>query len=338
MAKETTSGKDDTREPEIEVIEEDLPEGTKTEEEAPKPVAGDDYDRDEDEGRDERPAVTPGQGEGGQVSPELTARQRRRQRERDARNAERVELARLRSENEQLRSHAAQTDRRISNVETSAIDNQIASVEQEIHKANTVMSRAMAAQNGEDFVEAQNIRDVLRDRLNELRRIKGAQEERDKRPAQGQQQGQQPGQWRPTKEQVHNARMFLQRHPWYRINGTDEDSQTVTSIDNEMMAQGGNPSTAEYWMELERRINEEMPHRAPKQEATRAATNGNGQAGGPRLPGGGGGGGSDTVQKFHLSAARKQALIDLGVYDDPEKRMKHIKRFIEWDKANAGKK
>ena len=199
------------------------------------------------------------------------------------------------------------------------------------------MSRAMAAQNGEDFVEAQNIRDVLRDRLNALRQVKQAQEYRaqqsDARPAE------QPTGWQPTKEQVFNARTFLSRHPWYQINGRDEDSRTVTSIDNEMMAEGGNPSAAEYWMELERRINEELPHRALKRQqgGGEPPRGGNGGAGGPRLPGGGGSGGAGGVQKFHLSAARKQALIDLGVYDDPEKRMKHIRRFIEWDKANPTK-
>lgn len=360
------------QEPEILVVEDG--DETRQPVNAEQPNAGQGYDYpeendDEPQGGDSRVGAVSGGGEtvqqanGGQQQ-ELSARQRRRQRERNARNAERAELIRLRQEVGELRSRQDTIDTRIVNSEAAGLDGQIQNLESEVQRATTVMSRAMVAQNAEDYAQALTIRDALRDRLIGLKQQKASFEQGGRvQDNQGNGQGQiRQSAASLTPNQVQFARIFASRHPWYRHGSDDQDSQMVVQIDNEMTAQGLNPSTPEYWMELEHRIREDMPHKFQQQTATsdggqqntgngqgqQKVNNGNGQsgagntrrAGGPKLPGsgnvGGGAGGGSPV-KFHLSAARKQALIDLGVWDDPEQRMKHIKSFIEWDKTNGGK-
>lgn len=384
MAQAAVSGNDNQGqrqpplEPEIEVVE-DGETGQQPVNAGEQPNAGQGYDYpdendDANQGGDSRVGAVSGGGEtaqqadGQQVSQqELSARQRRRQRERNARNAERSELIRLRQEVSELRSRQDQTDSRIVNSEAAGLDGQIQSLESEVQRATTVMSRAMVAQNAEDYAQALTIRDALRDRLIGLKQQKASFEQGGR--VQDNQGGGQGGQGQThqgaslTPNQIQFAKIFASRHPWYKHGSNDQDSQMVVQIDNEMTAQGLNPNTPEYWMELEHRIREDMPHKFQQQVATndggqqqntgngqgQKVNNGNGQngagntrrAGGPKLPGsgnaGGSGAGGGSPVKFHLSPARKQALIDLGVWDDPDQRMKHIKSFIQWDKDHGGK-
>lgn len=308
---------------------------------------------DEEEGGDSRVAhADPAQQVADEGEPagnqQLTPRQRRRQRERDATRRERAELIRLRTENTQLRNAHQGLDARLQNVEQSGIAGQISNLEVEISKANGVMKRAMEAQNGDDFIRAQEIRDVLRDRLLRLKDQDGGAQRADE-GQQDQRQRQTPqGNPNLTPQQVQFARIFVSRHNWYDPNARDQDSKAVQQIDNEMVAQGLNPTTPEYWVELERRVKEDLPHKfqqegrdGPGSQRQNAVNNnpatGDRRAGGPKLPGGGGGASNAAggPVKFHISAARKQALVDLGVWENPAERNKHIKRFIAWDKDNA---
>lgn len=344
------TGQQQPAEPEIEIVEEGE-QGTTTTQAAPEGEHAGEYDYEPDAGTEEGDArtghvqqeVTAGEpGDANLSQEQLTARQRRRQREKASRQREQAELSRLRQENAQLVQNQRSLDSRLSNVELSGIDGQIQTLETEVARANTVMKRSMEAQNGDDFVRAQEIRDAFRDRLIKL---KGQKDEATRQATVAPQQQMPNG---LTPQQVQYARIFTARHPWYDHNARDTTSQGVQQIDNEMIAQGHNPSTPEYWMELERRVRDEFPDKFkekqgagqgdPEPEPRPARVNGgNGRGAGPRLPGGGGGGGGagGGPVKFHLSAARKQALIDLGVYDDPVKRMQHVKSFIAWDKMNA---
>src|ERR1051325_61140 len=360
------------QEPEILVVE-DGDTGQQPVNAGQEPQVGKGYEdpdqSDEAEGGDSRVGAVAGGGETGQqadgeqqvAQQGLSARQRRRQRERNARNAERAELIRLRQQVGELQTRLDVTDSRIVNTEAAGLDGQIQSLESEVQRATTVMSRAMVAQNAEDYAQALTIRDALRDRLVNLKQQKSSFEQGSRAqqtdPGQGGQSRQAADASNLTPAQVQFARIFASRHPWYKHGSTDQDSQMVVQIDNEMTAQGLNPSTPEYWTELEQRIREDMPHKFQQQATSNEGGNGQGQkvnngngqngagnarrAGGPKLPGsgnaGGSGAGGNGPVKFHLSPARKQALIDLGVWDNPEERMKHIKSFIAWDSAHGGK-
>ena len=188
------------------------------------------------------------------------------------------------------------------------------------------MARAVEAQNGDDVATALEIRDQFRDRLMQLKAMKKAGGNTEQSTTQDQ-----PADVRLpnglTQAQVHYARIFAGRHQWFNTNQKvrDADSDSVRQIDAEMVAQGLNPSDPTYWVELERRIQEDMPHKfqqaadndqqpnggqQPNRQQTNNGRGNNGSAGrasgGPKLPGGGSGGpgaGNGPV-KFHLSTLR----------------------------------
>ena len=371
----------------FEVIEDDEKEGSQPRKVLPgdtEKAGSYDYNvDDEDDGAapaaDARTGQAPGSeqpaADAGSAADEPTARQRRRQRERASRDRERAELTQLRAENQQLRQHQQGVDARLNAVEVSGIDTRIAHLEGEIAKADRVIAAAITAQNGDDVVQAQRIRDSFRDQLTRLKLNKDAVAQGpSKRPAQGNAEG---GPARSsgspslppnvTQEQIRMATVFKQRHPWYDFNVKDRDSQLVQQLDNEMTASGWNPSTPEYWVELEKRMSEDLPHRFQQRAANEGAQgqgqgSGQGQgdgsqkasggqgpnnsqsrggpvraAGGPKLPSGGGAGpGSGGAPvKFHISKERKQALVDLGVWGDKKAMAPYIKSFQKWDTEHA---
>jgi hypothetical protein len=353
--------------PEIEVIEEapgsqPEPQGGQQAVVQSQQRAAPDEDMEDEDLEDTRAGRQPGaqqqgtEAQPGETQEQLTARQRRRRAERAARERERAELMRLRQENHQLRQGVGRIDQRLANVETSTIDGQIMSLESEIARANQVISRAVTAANGDDVVQAQEIRDVLRDRLGELKRQKAQGEQRQQQAGPDQDAGAGQVTGRPagvTPQQQQFAGIFMSRHPWVDLRGGDADSVRVLELDTQLTQEGSDPKTPEHWMELERRVREELPQRFQSAANDNGNANGNGggqrqqannrqvggrAAGGPRLPGNGSGGGNGEGGgpiKFHLSAERKQALIDMGVWDDPQERMRYIKRFVDWDKAAA---
>ena len=355
-------------EPEIEIVEDAAAQAVQAPAEFPHDASDPDragaYEYDPEEAGAQADARTGHAQQGaaddqaapGETPEQLTARQRRRAREKATRDRERSELIRLRAENARLVQGQQQLDARVSNVEQAGIDGQISTLESEIARANLVMKRAMEAQNADDFVQAQEIRDAFRDRLVKLKNAKEQASTQQRTTEQAPAERTLPGGF--TQSQVAYARIFAGRHPWFNTNPNVRhgDSDMVRQIDAEMLAEGANPSTPEYWVELERRVQEDMPNASQQaandgggqqnggQQANRQGNqrgNGaNGRApGGPKLPGSGAGGsgaGGGSV-KFHLSAARKQAMIDSGQWDDPERRTRQIKYFMKWDKEHPQK-
>lgn len=302
---------------------------------------------------EDRTGNAEGQGEGtdvarqGETPQQISARARRRRALAATRDRERQELVRYKQENAELRQQVAQAlvhvDKRMATVEISAIDGQIAQLETEIDKADRVIGAAITANNGDDATTAMRIRDTLRDRLNELKLGKARQVEARQQvtatdtrtAATDPNAGLPPG---VTRAQVNNYNLFTSKFPWYDPKGGDQDSKRLKAIDKELQDTGSDPNMASHWIELEKRVREEFsdPDAAGNGTAQRPVSRANG-AGGPKLPGAGaasGGGGGNI--KFHLSAERKQALVDLGVYGTPDQN-KYIKAYMAFDKAQPKK-
>ena len=119
----------------------------------------------------------------------------------------------------------------------------------------------------------------------------------------------------------------MQKNTWYDPSGSDMDSDLVLKLDERLVSEGWNPTTPEYWEELDARVKKYIPHRA------KTGYNNPQAAGKPRVPVAGSsrdaGGGSKG--SYHLSAERVSALKDAGVWDNPEKRADAIKRFKQYD-------
>ncbi|MFH1604771.1 MAG: hypothetical protein ABIH03_12780, partial [Pseudomonadota bacterium] len=203
--------------------------------------------------------------------------------------------------------------------------------------ASRLMVKAIGAGDEEAAVQAQEIRDNAQREAWEIDNFERAMAARE-RTAPRRQQGLTPA------AQTH-VEQFQDDHPWYDPKGTDEDSQLVVSLDNQVMAAGFRPETKAYWDELERRMQKYLPHRFDEEEdedaSARQPKGGNGahrqtQPGskrGPQLGSGrAGAGGSVTV---YVSPERKAAMVQVGAWDDPEKRNAILRRYADYDREHG---
>lgn len=312
------------------IVVETPPEGekqpeAKADEKTAEAEAEDDDDQDDDEG-DERLAESQDDTDE-DVSPNRKRRLKRREvRKRAKENAER-ELRFLREQNAEL-------VRRVSAIEGHALSTNEQTLEQRMQEAvrdaqqaESIMARAIEAGNGEDAATALRLRDEANRRAWELSQSK-------QRVEQVRQQQATPA----VDPRVRNlAQEWIAANPWYDPNGRDEDSRVTKAIDDGLVAEGYNPASADYWHELTRRVSsringgsaadddaDEAP-RAAAPAKRKAPPTGNTREHAP----------PSTRKEVYVTAERKQAMIDAGVWDDPSLRTRYLKAYQAYDKNSA---
>jgi hypothetical protein len=121
------------------------------------------------------------------------------------------------------------------------------------------------------------------------------------------------------------ANEWMDSNPWYDPNGKDMDSKVALKIDQAMAEEGWNPKTREYWDELNNRLQRYIPHRytegvdeRPSQRRPRNVVTSSGRESASSS------GGKNT---FTLNPNQVRAMKDAGMWDDPDKRAKMIRRY-----------
>jgi hypothetical protein len=121
------------------------------------------------------------------------------------------------------------------------------------------------------------------------------------------------------------ANEWMESNPWYDPNGKDMDSKVALKIDQAMAEEGWNPKTREYWDELNNRLQRYIPHRytegvdeRPSQRRPRNVVTSSGRESASSS------GGKNT---FTLNPDQVRAMKDAGMWDDPDKRAKMIRRY-----------
>lgn len=319
---------DDTQDKEEYVITETPPEEAQPEQEqAPEEQASaeddederlsaSDEDEEEDDSRGKR-ALTPEE--------KRAQRQNRKFRRRAAIEHKERELAFLRAENEEFKRRLSSVEKQTSQFSLSAVDQKLNEALNEAQLAERIMAKAIEQGQGEDVTKALQIRDQALDRARQLRAVK-EEAEKPRQPA------------KPAKDPrvAAYAQEWVKSNDWYDPSGKDEDSAIVKVIDQRLAAEGFNPATEDYWIELDNRVARRLPHRygedAPMEKAKPAAKRGGPPVGGKReyaAP--------STRKEVYISPERKQALIDAGAWDNPELRQRYIKRYAEYDRNNSSR-
>lgn len=264
-------------------------------------------------------------------------RKQRKERQRKARERDQMEMQFLRQRNEDLERRFSQVESRLGHSEMNALDQRITEVQRQLKLSDQVIAQAVSQQRGDEVVEAQNIRDSLRDQLRELTRhkqqISSASKQKPSRDS-----GEQPTQ--PDPRLLSHAQAWMQDHTWYRPGGRDEDSLIVSAIDSALAAEAGmDPTTAEYWEELSDRVQKKLPHRFT--EGLNESHNEQAQSRQNRAPSGGPtfstGGRTRNLGKneVYINPERKKAMQEAGVWDDPVLRQRYLKRYRDYDKEHG---
>ena len=243
----------------------------------------------------------------------------RKERQQKAIGRDKVELNFLRQRNDELERRMMALETNTQKMSMGEVDRQIQAAIDEADTAERIIAKAVEAGNGEDVAKALKFRDQAIAKANQLHMAK--------QQGQQQQQRQQPG---LDKAVEHYASEFMESNSWYDPQGRDEDSAIVLAIDGKLAQEGYDPRTEEYWDELQSRIEKRLPEKFAKQERqVRKPT------GGPAVGSGREHAPSSTRKEIYISPARKEAMQEAGVWDDPVLRSRYIKRYAEYDKANA---
>lgn len=128
-----------------------------------------------------------------------------------------------------------------------------------------------------------------------------------------------------------HATQWMERNSWYDPNGRDMDSQVTTKIDENLVSEGWDPTTGEYWEELDRRLTKYLPHRynSGDEESSsrrpRSVVTGSGREQVSHTRPG----------EFRLSPERVRAIKEAGKWDNIAERNRLIKKYAEYDRNNA---
>ena len=325
MANEKLTESDDTPEKEEEYVVTETPPETEGPEASEQNAEADDADdederlADSDDSDDDEPrgrkALTPEE--------KRAQRQQRKFRRKAAIEHKERELAYLRAENEEFKRRLSSVEKQTTQFNLNTVDQKLNEALNEVQLAERIMAKAIEQGQGEDVTKALQIRDSAMERA---RQLKMAKDQVAKPPQQTKQKDPRVAAY---------AKEWIDANNWYDPSGKDEDSAIVKVIDQRLASEGYNPATEDYWIELDNRVARRLPHRYGEDtvEKLKAAP----KRGGPPVGGKREYAAPSTRKEIYISPERKQALVDAGVWDNPELRQRYIKRYAEYDRNNSSR-
>ena len=227
-----------------------------------------------------------------------------------------------------LERRNAELAERLLKVENTATSYQFAQLDKAIEDEATRVEYAklkmlQAAQDNDAAAQIEYLEQLTeaKQRLQQAQHIKKQQLEQAKAPKQNV-----PNEI--STEVQRNATNWLKKNSWYDPQARDTDSRIAKVVDQELVADGWDPSDPEYWDELDSRLSSRLPHRYTSQGGAKKRAN-------PTA-------GSRTVASTQkagtitLSRERVQAIKDAGAWDDVSRRNKMIRAYAEYDRSNKG--
>lgn len=286
-----------------------------------------DNDSHGDEGDDDRPLSSnesDGEMDNAEDDDEREAiRERRRQERKHRKEAQRGredtlrrELAARDSVINELRGKVEVIERRNAGGEIAQVDNAIKQAQSAYAFFKDQIRVATDSKNGAAVADATEKMFQTQRKIEELSGIKNAYAQRQSSP-------------QPLDPRMKNlAESWMKRNSWYDPAGKDQDSEIAMRLDQRLAQEGWDPTTSEYWSELDSRMKKYLPHRSNSGKISsnkpRSVVTGSGRESS-------GGVNSST---YKLSSERVNALKEAGMWDDPKKRSEAIKRFRDYDKQN----
>lgn len=280
-------------------------------------------DEDSDEA-DER-ARAKEMAEGGEVDPDAEAMREAKRAKRRARkeyhkqvSAEKdTKLHLLERQNQELLERLSVVEKKTQGTEIARINKAIEDQESKILFAKQKIKEATETGNGDLLTQAQEMWYEAKKNFEALEGLK----------KQSVQQPQHQTIQAPDPMVARYAGDWMSENPWYDPNGRDSDSKIALTIDQTMAEEGWNPKTQEYWEELDNRLAKYLPHRYigeveksvnPSTRRPRNIVTSSGRESASSS------GGKNT---FTLTPDQVRAMKDAGMWDDPDKRAKMIRRY-----------
>ena len=248
---------------------------------------------------------------------------RKTNQEKDAR------LTQLQRENEEFKRRLGQLERNTKSEHLVRIDKGIEDAQTRLEYAKMKLAEATQNGDGEAMVQAQTMWQAAQEETRNLTTLRQQADQELRRP-------QEDNTDLPDPQVQKLAAQWMRRNKWYNPAASDPDSRIAKKIDEVMSTQGWNPTDPDYWDELDSRLQRELPHRYNDSNDTetrdvRRPRNIVGSAGREASAAYGG---SNRTQ-FVLSPDRVKAMKEVGAWDNPERKARMVKQFIEFDRQNG---
>ena len=261
---------------------------------------------------------------GGEVDPEAERLREQKRQKRRARkeyhkqvNAEKdVKLTLLERQNQELLERLSVLEKKSHGSDIARLNKALEDQHARILFAKQKIAEATSTGNGELLTSAQEMWFEARRQFEALESIKKkAVAPQKQRTIQA-----------PDPQLQRFASAWMSNNGWYDPQGKDPDSKVALAIDQAMGEEGWNPKTPEYWEELDNRLQKYLPHRYTgetdekpiRNSRPRSAVTGSGRESASSS------GGRNTIT---LSPDQVRAMKDAGMWDDPDKRAKMIRRY-----------
>ena len=242
-------------------------------------------------------------------------------------NAEKdVRLQQMQRQNDEMSARLANMERKSQQYDVSRIDKAIEDKQVALEYARMKLAEATNSGDGEGAVKAQELMFDTRTQLQQLSTMKKQADQ----PQQAAQRQIDPGVQR-------NAATWIDRNGWYKPDLSDTDSKIAKQVDEVLVKEGWNPGTADYWDELDNRLQKYLPHRynqaSDRNDSVRSPRNTVGSSG--REASAAYGGTNRTT--YVLSPDRVRAMKEAGAWENPERKKAMIANFMKYDRNNQGK-
>lgn len=216
-------------------------------------------------------------------------------------------------------------ERKGHGVDLAQVDQAMQQLSQGYAQAQQALKAATEAQDGQTVVEATERMFQIRQRFDQLGRMKVAIQQQSTRP-------------QPLDPRlVMNAQSWIDRNRWYKPEGNDADSRRVRRIDEELAEEGMLPTDPSYWKELTVRVKKELPHRF--RQDYNESTGDRSQLKKQRQPVGSSGASEQSTSRGKklgtVSKERVDAMKQAGIWQDPKLRAAALKEYQNYDQDES---
>lgn len=291
----------------------------------PRQAASDDLDDDHDDGDDGVPDVDP------EREAIRQARREERQLKKKLQKAKATEsnhlIQALKRQNEQMAERLAVLEKRTAGSDLARLDKAIEDGHLRLQYAKLKIKEAAEMADGASLAEANEAWYEARRQVEALEALKKKAVDSDSTAKHSVPRA-------PDPLLKRHANNWMTRNDWYDPQGGDMDSQVATKVDEALMKEGWDPTTADYWDELDRRLTKYLPHRY---NGGNDESNSRSSDRRPRTVVTGSGREQSTSAKpgeYRLSPDRVRAIKEAGKWDNIAERNRMIKKYAEYDRAN----
>lgn len=233
----------------------------------------------------------------------------------------------LKRQNAELAERLVAVEKKTSGAELARVDKAIEDAAVQVEYAKMKMKEAVSISDGEGLAKAQELWYESKRKVESLENLK---QNATKHMSQPKQNIQVPD---PMVQRL--AADWMEDNPWYDPNGRNEESQIAQMVDKRLTEEGFDPTSEDYWEELDTRMQKYLPQKnnsgyntsSVQQKRPRSVMTSSGRETTA----------TTKSNEFRLSPDRVNAMKEAGLWDNPTARQTAIRKYAEWDRQNKNR-